>query len=111
MTDAATRPARTPTWILVAIGGFFGLFYAYALWQAVGNTVQAAQFGLNALGWTIWIFAIVFPVIAFAAAFAVGYRRGVAAYALVLLTGLALVAVFWLNVIAYTSLNTSSVIA
>ena len=110
MTDAPARAARTPTWILVAIGGLFALFYAYALWQAVGNTAQAAQFGLNALGWLVWVFAIVFPVLAFAAAFALGYRRGVAVYALVLLTGLALVAVFWINVIACTSLNTSAVV-
>lgn len=111
MTDASPRPARTPTWILVAIGGIFGLFYAYALWQAVGNTIQAAQIGLNALGWLVWILAILFPVIAFAVSFALSYRRGTAVYTLVLLTGLALVAVFWLNVIAYTSLNTSAVVS
>jgi hypothetical protein len=110
MTDAPVRTQRTPTWILVAIGGFFALFYAYALWQAVGNTVQAAQIGLNGLGWFIWIFAILFPVIAFAVSFALSYRRSVAVYTLVLLTGLGLVAVFWLNVIAYTSLNTSAVV-
>jgi hypothetical protein len=110
MTDASVRTQRTPTWILVAIGGFFALFYAYALWQAVGNTVQAAQIGLNGLGWLIWIFAILFPVIAFAVSFALGYRRSVAVYTLVLLSGLGLVAVFWLNVIAYTSLNTSAVV-
>lgn len=111
MTDATARPARTPTWILVAVGGFFALFYAYALWQAVGNTIQAAQIGLNALGWFIWIFAILFPVVSFAVSFALSYRRGVAVYTLVLLTGLGLVAVFWLNVIAYTSLNTSAVVS
>lgn len=110
MTDASVRTKRTPTWILVVVGGFFGLFYAYALWQAVGNTIQAAQIGLNALGWLIWILAIVFPVIAFAMSFALSYRRGAAVYALVLLAGLGLVAVFWLNVIAYTSLNTSAVV-
>jgi hypothetical protein len=112
MTDAsARRVAKTPTWVLVAIGGLFGLFYAYAVWQAVGNTVAAAQIGLNGLGWLIWIFAILFPVIVFAAAFALSYRRGIPTYALVLLTGLGLVAVFWLNVVAYTSLNTSSVLS
>lgn len=110
MTDASVRSARTPTWILVAVGGFFALFYAYALWQAVGNTIQAAQIGLNAIGWLIWVFAILFPLIAFAVSFALSYRRGAAVYALVLLAGLGLVAVFWLNVIAYTSLNTSAVL-
>lgn len=112
MTDVTT-PAitRTPTWALATVGGLFGLFYAYAVWQAVGNTVAAAQIGLNGLGWLIWIFAILFPAIVFAAAFALSYRRGILTYALVLLTGLGLVAVFWLNVVAYTSLNTSSVLS
>jgi len=107
---ASADRRRTPVWILVAVGGVFGLFYAYAIWQAIGNTVAAAQIGLNGLGWLIWIFAILMPALVFACAFALSWRRGTRTYALVLLTGLALVGVFWLNVVAYTSLNTSAVI-
>lgn len=104
----AQSARKTPRWILAVVGGFFGLFYAGAAWLAVTTTILLAP--LNALGWFIWIFAILFPIIAFVVSFALSYRRGVGVYALVLLSGLTLVAVFWLNVIAYTSLNTSAVV-
>ena len=113
-TTDAVRPAprRNPTWLVATIAGGFGLFYAYAVWNALGNLIQATQLptGLNALGWFIWLFATVFPILAFAAAFAIGYRRPARHFLLVMLTGLALTAVFWLNVVAYTTLNTASLL-
>ena len=101
----------TPTWLLATVCGLFGLFYAYAVWNALGNLIQAAGLGLNGLGWFVWIFATVFPIIVFAGAFALGYRRPVVHLVLILLTGLTLVAVFWLNVVAYTPLNTTSLLS
>jgi hypothetical protein len=111
-TGAAASPRRNPTWVLAVIAGGFGLFSAYAVWNALGNLIQATQLptGLNALGWFIWIFAAVFPILAFAGAFAIGYRRPVHHFLLVMLTGLALTAVFWLDVVAFTTLNTASLI-
>ncbi|GAA1959703.1 hypothetical protein GCM10009776_22840 [Microbacterium deminutum] len=112
MTDAAASvPRRNPTWLVATIAGGFGLFYAYAVWNALGNLTQAAPLGLNALGWIIWIFATVFPILAFIAAFTVGYRGPALHLALVMLTGLALTAVFWLDVVAYTTTRTSSLLA
>ncbi|WP_228479516.1 bacitracin resistance protein [Microbacterium atlanticum] len=116
-TDAAVPPARpsaTPTWLVAVICGIAGLFYAYAVWNAIGNLVATLQvFGdagltLNGLGWFIWIFAAVFPLLVWGAAFAIGYRRAAHELLLVMITGLALVAVFWLNVVAYTTLNSAS---
>lgn len=112
-TDAAAPASRSnPTWLVATIAGAFGLFYAYAVWNALGNLIQATQLptGLNGLGWFIWIFAALFPIIAFAVAFAIGYRRPAHHLLLVMLTGLALTAVFWLNVVAYTALNTASLL-
>ncbi|MDF2555822.1 MAG: hypothetical protein K0R60_1717, partial [Microbacterium sp.] len=100
------RQGRTPTWLVAAIAGIVGLFYAYAVWNAIGNLVATLQvfagagLTLNAFGWFIWIFAAVFPLIVWAGAFAIGYRRAPHELLLVMLTGLALVAVFWLNVVA-----------
>lgn len=117
VTPAATpgaRKGRTPTWLVAAICGVVGLFYAYAVWNAVGNLVatiqvfEGAGLSLNALGWFIWIFAAVFPLLVWAGAFAIGYRRAPHELLLVMITGLALVAVFWLNVVAYTTLNSAS---
>ena len=110
----AARRGKTPTWLVATIAGILGLFYAYAVWNAIGNLVATLQvfagagLTLNALGWFIWIFAAVFPLIVWGAAFAIGYRRAPHELLLVMLTGLALVAVFWLNVVAYTTLNSAS---
>jgi len=110
--SSTTLKRTNPTWLVVTIAAVFGLFYAYAVWNALGNLIQAAQLltGLNALGWFIWIFATVFPIIAFGAALAIGWRRPAHHFILVMLTGLALTAVFWLNVVAYTTLNTASLL-
>jgi hypothetical protein len=105
-TDAAaSTPRRNPTWLVATIAGVFGLFYAYAVWNALGNLIQVAA-GLNALGWFVWIFATVFPILAFAISFALGHRRRAHEFILVMFTGLALTAVFWLNIVAYTATNT-----
>jgi hypothetical protein len=117
-TDADSAPRRrNPTWLVATIAGAFGLFYAYAVWNALGNLIQSVQFAgdngftLSALGWIIWLFATAFPIIAFAAAFTIGYRRPAHHFILVMATGLALTAVFWLNVVAYTELNSASLLA
>lgn len=112
MTAVATSARKTPTWLVATIAAVTGLFYAYALWNALGNLIQAAQLptGLNGLGWFIWIFAVLFPVAAWGVAFALGYRRPPHELLLIMLSALALVAVFWLNVVAYTTLNTASLI-
>lgn len=117
--DAGTSaPARrgAPTWLVATISGILGLFYAYAVWNAIGNLIETVGFlgdndlSLNALGWLVWIFAAVFPLLVWAGAFAIGFRRPAHELFLVMLTGLGLVAVFWLNVVAYTTLNTSSLV-
>jgi hypothetical protein len=112
MTDAAVTPARrSPVWLVATISAALGLFYAYAVWNALGNLIEAqTQIGLNGLGWFLWIFATLFPILVWGAAFALGQRRAPHELFLIMLTGLALVAVFWLNVVAYSTLNTASLI-
>jgi hypothetical protein len=107
---AASVPRKNPPWNVATIAAVFGLFYAYAVWNALGNLILAAPLGLNGLGWFMWIFATVFPILAFAIAFTLGFRLAPYLFALVMLTGLALTAVFWLNVVAYTTTNTSSLL-
>lgn len=108
MNDVATArggsPVRTtPTWLVAAIAGAFGLLYAYAVWNAIAMLIDQAsgRFGLNALGWGVLLSAAVFPIFVFVGAVALGRRRSASRLALLLLVGLALVAVFWLNVVAY----------
>lgn len=115
--DAATpRRGGTPTWLVATISALVGLFYAYAVWNAIGNLIESVAFfgenglALNGLGWFVWIFAAVFPLLVWGAAFALGYRRPAHELLLIMIGGLALVAVFWLNVVAFTTLNTSSMV-
>ena len=101
--DASRRPAL-PVWAIATIAGAFGLFYAYAVWNALDFLIVQATgpLGLNGYGWFVLLLAIVFPVVVFAIAFALGWRRRALALALILLTGLGVVSVFWLDVLAYT---------
>ncbi len=102
--EAPPASRKTPTWLTATIAGLFGLFYAYAVWTAVALLISQAgdTSGLGAVGWIVLAFAVVFPILVFAGAFALGLRRSAGVFALVLLAGLALTAVFWLNVVAYT---------
>lgn len=110
-TPAASADRKAPLWLVATISAAAGLFYAYAVWNALGNLIAAqSQIGLNALGWFVWIFATVFPILVWAAAFTIGHRRAAHELLLVMVTGLALVAVFWLNVVAYATVNTASLI-
>lgn len=109
--DTRTIRPKAPTWAVATIAGFFGLLFAYAVWTAVNYLVAwlqaagAAGTSLSAMGWVVWILAIVLPILLFGVALALGIRRGLVSLALFLLTGLSLVAVFWLNVVAYTTVT------
>jgi hypothetical protein len=101
--ETAGARAAQPTWRTVAIAAVFGLFYAYLVWSAVDLLVRQATgpLGLNGWGWFVHILPIVFPMLAFAVAFVVGWRRRAWEFALTLLTGLAVAAAFWVNILAY----------
>jgi len=102
---SAQKPRRAlPTWLIVTISVLFGLFYAYFVWNAVDFLVQAASGAqpLNGYGWFVLLLSVLFPLLAFGVAFAIGWRRTWWQFALVLLTGLSVVAVFWLNILTYT---------
>ncbi|MCJ1706744.1 bacitracin resistance protein [Microbacterium sp. VKM Ac-2923] len=102
MSDVA-RTRLLPTWLVVTIAGIFGLFYAYVVWSSVALLIQQVNgpLGLNGLGWFVYILPIVFPLVAFGVAFAIGGRRRVGEFAIVLLAGLTLSAAFWLAIVGY----------
>ncbi len=103
------RRRTAPTWFAATIAGVFGLFYAYALWAGVTYLVAMAQTASSAGGsltpaaWIAMIMTIAIPVVVFIAAVLLGRRREAWKLILLLLVGLCLTAVFWLNVQAYTS--------
>ncbi len=89
------------------IVGFAGLFYAYAVWNAVAYLMTVAPAGINAYGWFVLIFSVLFPILVFVIAYAMGRRRSIGELAIGLVAGLGLVAVFWMNVAALSLLTTS----
>mgnify|MGYP004514975515 CR=1 FL=1 len=109
MTRIESR-RTSPRWAVWAIAGAFALLFAYAVWTAVNYLVAwvqaagAAGQSLSAMGWIVWILAILLPILLFGIALGLGMRRGKRKLALFLLTALSLVAVFWLNVVAYTTI-------
>ncbi|MDN3496607.1 hypothetical protein QL996_11760 [Planococcus sp. APC 4015] len=105
MTDSPASRVALPTWLIATIAGFFGLFYAYVVWAAVDLLVLRAAdlLGLNAIGWSVLLVGVVFPLVVFASAFAIGWRRRGWQFSLILFAGLCLTAVFWLNVFAYSA--------
>lgn len=92
--------AGSPRWLTGLVVGLAGLFYAYAVWNAIAHLITMAQTGLTGGGWATLLFGVVFPAIVFAFAYAIGRRRTVGELALVFLAGLGVVAVFWMSLIA-----------
>lgn len=108
-TASARAMPALPVWLIATVSGLFALLYAFVVWTALGFLLQQAGGvqGLTGYGWFVLVLPVVFPLVAFAAAFAIGWRRRALPLILVLLTGLALVAVFWLNILAYAAATPS----
>lgn len=100
--DETKKAGGSPRWLAALVLGLAGLFYAYAVWNAVAHLISMAQGGLTAAGWVSLAFGVVFPALVFVFAYLIGRRRRVGELALVLLAGLGLVAVFWMSLLAYS---------
>lgn len=96
------RTGASPSWLVGLVLGLAGLFYAYAVWNAVAHLIAMAQGGLSGGGWAVLSFGVAFPAIVFVFAYVIGRRRRAGELALVLLAGLGIVAVFWMSLIAYS---------
>ncbi|MFO7689448.1 MAG: bacitracin resistance protein [Cryobacterium sp.] len=101
----ATEARRqAPFWVTAVIAVFFGLFFAYDLWEAVGNlvgvSIEAGELNttLNVTGWVVLIGGVLIPIVAFGLAVALGRRRNIVEQVLLYGAGLCLVAVLSLNI-------------
>jgi len=107
--ETASSAPRSPRWLVGLVVGVAGLFYAYAVWNAIAHLVtMATPDGLSGIGWITLLFGVVFPAIVFVLAYAIGRRRRVGELSLVLLAGSGIVAVFWLSLVGYSVLNMDS---
>ncbi|WP_104137104.1 hypothetical protein [Cryobacterium sp. Y62] len=95
---------RSPRWTLLTIALFIGLFYAYDVWEAIGNLVglnlqaQSLDTQLSGFGWAVLIFAVLLPVLVYTLAYWLGRNRAFGAQALTLLVGLCTVAALSLDI-------------
>lgn len=110
-TTTTDAPRRAPLWLTVTVAIAFGMFYAYDLWEAVGNLVGLniaagdLDTSLSAGGWTVLIIGVLLPVVVYGIAFWLGRRRAVGVQALLYVTGLCLVAVLSLDIFVSFSLG------
>jgi hypothetical protein len=110
--NSASTPTRRrpPRWLLIAIAVFFGLFYAYDVWEAIGNLVglnlqaQSLDTQLSGFGWTVLIFGVILPVLVYALAYWLGRNRAFGVQALTLTVGLCAVAAISLDIATVFSL-------
>lgn len=96
---------RTPFWLEITLAIAFGLFFAYDAWEAVGNLVGVADLArtldtsITGLGWVVLVAAILLPILLFAAAFLLGRRRSAVVQSALYLTGLAVSALLYLDIL------------
>ncbi|MET0724811.1 MAG: bacitracin resistance protein [Leifsonia sp.] len=103
---AVDRSPRTPLWLAVALAIVFGLFYAYDVFEALGNILGISDFAtsldasINVFGWVLLVLALVLPLAIFATAFTMGRHRGPLVQVVFYAVGLGLSAVLSLDIIA-----------
>jgi len=104
--EAPARPA-TPLWLAISIAVAFGIFYAYDVWEALGNlvglSITANELGvaITGVGWALLVIGIAAPLLVFGTAFWLGRRRGPLAQLVLFLAGFALVQVLAADVSAF----------
>lgn len=99
--DSAAASARsaTPFWLAVTIAVAFGVFFAYDVWEAIGNlvglNVSAAELGvaLTGFGVALLVVGIIVPLLVYGVAFWLGRRRGPLPQILLFVVGFAVVQV------------------
>jgi ABC-type phosphate transport system permease subunit len=111
---AADQPSAgraTPLWLSISIAVVFGVFYAYDLWEAVGNlfgmniTADGLGVAITGAGWALLIAALVLPLLVFGTAIWLGRRRGPFAQVVLFLVGFALVQVLAADVTSFFELG------
>ena len=93
-------------WLSLIVAAVLGLFYAYDVWEAVGNMINLPAF-YDSIGvgskhvpwWLLWV-GVLIPVVVFLIAFVIGRRRNVGDKAVVFIVGLALAAGLGIGVLA-----------
>ncbi|SIN71319.1 hypothetical protein [Agromyces cerinus] len=109
--DRTPVRSATPLWLAITIAVVFGVFYAYDVWEAVGNLVglniTANELGvaITGGGWALLVVGIAVPLLVFGTAFWLGRHRAPLAQVVLFLAGFALVQVLAADVSAFFELG------
>lgn len=111
-----TAPVAVPrrvSALTLAISAAFGLFFAFAVWAAVGNTIRFsrawAEIGQPAPGW-LFAIGILVPIALYVLAFVLGRYRRALELALLLLTALAVSSALSLGLTALVQLTFTNLV-
>lgn len=110
--DAVVPGRSTPFWLDLTIAILAGLFFAYDVWEAVGNLVGLTETTTTLeVPFTAWgglsllIAGIVLPLVVFALAFWIGRGRGALAQLAIYVVGYALVQVLEADIASFFTLG------
>jgi len=100
----AASKRRRPSWPFLVVAVFFGLFYAWDVWAALGNLIGlylnagSLDTQLSGFGWGILIAGVLLPILIFLLAARIGRGRPLYAQAALFLVGLALASALALDI-------------
>ena len=110
MSPAPQRASRAVSLVRGFTTGMLGLAYAFLVWNATFYLIEMARAGLSGYGWTVLLMPVIVPMIVFAVAVLLARGRALGVFILVMLAGLGLSAVFWLDTLSYALRNGASLL-
>ncbi|WP_336645333.1 hypothetical protein [Microbacterium sp. USHLN186] len=117
MTESTSSAARAPMGSRVVrvlrgvFTGLIGLAYAFLVWNATFYLTEMAQAGISGYGWTVLLMPVLVPIVVFVIALLLARRRTLGVFIVVMLAGLGLSAVFWLDTLSFALRNGASLLS
>jgi hypothetical protein len=103
--DAAQSARGRLGWLGITVAIIFGIFYAYALWSALGQLIdlpgQFEDAGVSGAPWGLTVAGLLTPIVLFTLAFGLGIRRNIGDKILIYVVGLLAVAALGFTFIGF----------
>jgi len=115
VSESTSAAASTASGLVSAVRwfatGILGLAYAFVIWNATFYLIEMAQAGISGYGWTLLVMPVIVPMIVFTVALLLTRRRPLGMFIVVMLAGLGLSAVFWLDTLSFALRNGASLLS
>jgi formate/nitrite transporter FocA (FNT family) len=113
--DAAATARGRIGWLGVTVAIIFGIFYAYALWSALGQLIdlpgEFEDAGVTGAPWGLTLAGLLTPIVLFALAFWLGIRRNIGDKILIYVVGLLAVAALSFTFIGFEHVVLNNAVA